>query len=35
MLGPKIAATERSPEVDFDFDNHRLRPKGGIPIQRM
>jgi SiaC family regulatory phosphoprotein len=24
----KIAATERSPEVDFDFDNHRLRLKG-------
>jgi SiaC family regulatory phosphoprotein len=24
----KIAATERSPEVDFDFDNHRLRLRG-------
>jgi hypothetical protein len=25
MPNLKIAATERSPEVDFDFDNHRLR----------
>jgi len=24
----RIAATERSPEVDFDFDNHRLRLRG-------
>jgi len=24
----KIAATERSPEVDFDFENHRLRLSG-------
>jgi len=24
----KIAGTERSPEVDFDFDNHRLRLRG-------
>ena len=34
MSGLKIAATERSPEVDFDFDNHRLRLGAG-PIQRM
>jgi SiaC family regulatory phosphoprotein len=24
----KIPATDRSPEVDFDFDNHRLRLRG-------
>jgi hypothetical protein len=24
----KIPATDRSPEVDFDFDNHRLRIRG-------
>jgi hypothetical protein len=24
----KIAGTERSPEVDFDFDTHRLRLRG-------
>ncbi len=28
MPNLKIPATERSPEVDFDFDNHRLRLKG-------
>ena len=34
MSGLKIAATERSPEVDFDFDNHRLNSRVN-PIQRM
>ena len=28
MPSLKIAATDRSPEVDFDFDNNRLRLKG-------
>jgi hypothetical protein len=28
MANLKIAATDRSPEVDFDFDNHRLSLKG-------
>ena len=28
MAKLKIAATDRSPEVDFDFDNHRLSLKG-------
>jgi hypothetical protein len=28
MPNLKIAATERSPEVDFDFDDHRLRLSG-------
>ncbi len=28
MPNLKIAATDRSPEVDFDFDKHRLRLKG-------
>ena len=28
MSNLKIAATDRSPEVDFNFDNHRLRLKG-------
>jgi hypothetical protein len=28
MSNLKIAATDRSPEVDFDFNNHRLRLKG-------
>jgi SiaC family regulatory phosphoprotein len=28
MQDLKIAATDRSPELDFDFENHRLRLKG-------
>ena len=28
MAKLKIAATDRSPEVDFDFDNHLLSLKG-------
>lgn len=28
MANLKIAATDRSPEVDFDFDSHALRIKG-------
>jgi hypothetical protein len=28
MRNLKIAATDRSPEVDFDFEKHRLRLKG-------
>jgi hypothetical protein len=28
MRSLKIAATDRSPEVDFDFDGHRLRLSG-------
>ena len=28
MANLKIAATDRSPEVDFDFANHALRIKG-------
>jgi hypothetical protein len=28
MAKLKIAATDRSPEVDFDFDDHRLSLKG-------
>jgi hypothetical protein len=28
MPSLKIAATERTPEIDFDFDSHHLRLKG-------